>query len=127
MGFPAGSRVCLLWREYINRDCRVYNCSSLFTARGDIGDLFSTISLKNIVIEAERDVSLFSHKVFGDFDYAHPVRIPDRVIIEKVFINKPYKFDLSIDGFYGRPYGRFRIQDCEFSGKINGSEFLKEK
>jgi hypothetical protein len=108
-------------------NCRVYNCSSLFTARGDIGDLFGTISLKNIVIEAERDVSLFSHKIFGDFDYAHPVRTPDRVIIEKVFINKPYKFDLSIDGFYGRPYGRFHIQDCEFSGKSNGSEFLKEK
>jgi len=105
-------------------NCRVYNCSSLFSARGDIGDLFGTISLKDIVIEAEGDVSLFSHKAFGDFDYAHPVRFPDRIVIENVFINKPHRLTLSVDGFKDKPYGRFYIKNCEFSGKIDGSEAL---
>lgn len=106
-------------------NCRIYNCTALFSGRGDIGDLFGTISLKNIIIETKNDVSLFSHSISSSFDYSHKIRAPDRVIIENVHINKPYKFTLRVDGFKDIPYGRFYVRDCEFSGKINGVEYGK--
>jgi hypothetical protein len=106
-------------------NCRIRNCSALFSARGDIGDLFGTVSLKDIMIESENDVMLFSHNISDKFDYAHSIRTPDRIIIENVFINKPWKFNLSVTGFKDIPYGQFHIRNCEFSGKINGIEYDK--
>lgn len=108
-------------------NCRIYNCSSVFSGRGDIGDLFGTVSLKNIIVETDRNVLLFAHTISNTFDYAHEVRTPSRVIIENVYINKPYKLELKVDGFKDSSYGKFFINNCDVSGKVNGCENLTAK
>ena len=94
-------------------NCRIYNCSTLFAARGDIGDIYGTITLKDIVIESGSDVTLFAHGISDKFDYAHKIRVPDRVIIENVFINKPWKFKMWLIGLKDTPYGQFYIRNCD--------------
>jgi len=95
-------------------NCRIYNGSVLFCGRGDIGDLYGTITLKDIVVNADRDVTLFSHGISDKFDYAHKVRTPDRVVIENVFINKPNKLKIYTNGFGNPLPWQFYINNCEF-------------
>ncbi|OGV36375.1 MAG: hypothetical protein A2020_02555 [Lentisphaerae bacterium GWF2_45_14] len=99
-------------------NCRIYNCLILFVARGDIGDLYGTITLKDIVIESGGDVTVFAHGISDKFDYAHKIRVPDRIIIENVFVNSPWKLKISVDGFNGIPYGQFYLRNCDQTGGV---------
>lgn len=94
-------------------NCRIYNCYAVFCGRGDIGDLYGTITLKDIVVSADKDVILFAFPVSDKFDYAHKVRTPDHVVIENVFINKPNKFKMQISGLGDPLPWQFYIRNCE--------------
>ncbi|MSS72753.1 MAG: hypothetical protein EXS64_14865 [Candidatus Latescibacteria bacterium] len=102
--------------------CRVVGCSSVFSGRGDTADLYGTITLRDITVEAEGDVSLFSHTFRQDFDFAHRVRVPDRLTIENVTLTGPGRFRLLACGGPDSPYGPVLIRNCHAIGDVQGRE-----
>ena len=79
-------------------NCRIRNAESIFLNRVDVGDLFGTITLRDLTVDAPRDFTIFSYRTLADFDYAHQVRTPARVVIENVVAT-------------GAGRGRFRIDN----------------
>ncbi|MDA0745722.1 MAG: glycosyl hydrolase family 28-related protein [bacterium] len=102
--------------------CRIVGCSSVFSGRGDTADLYGTITLRDITIEAEGDVSLFTHSFSPDFDFAHRVRVPDRLMIENVTLTGPGHFRLNACGSSDSPYGAVLVRNCNAIGEVQGKE-----
>jgi hypothetical protein len=102
--------------------CRIVGCSSVFSGRGDTADLYGTITLRDITVESEDDVSLFSHSFSEDFDFAHRVRLPDRLLIENVTRTGSGRVRLNACGRPDAPYGRILIRNCHPVGDVQGRE-----
>ena len=67
----------------IIENCQIYNPSGIFSSR-DIGDLFGEIVMQNLTVHADRQVSLMYLSASQNFDYAHAVRVPDKVVLENI-------------------------------------------
>lgn len=95
----------------------------IFGARADIGDLYGTIVLKNIVVRRnDGDVRLFHHHIDPDFDYAHKVRVPDNVIIENISLENPGRLLLNIgSGFDGGTYGPVHVRNTGPIGDVSST------
>ncbi|HQL88292.1 MAG: Pectate lyase superfamily protein [Lentisphaerae bacterium ADurb.Bin082] len=65
-------------------NCQIYNPSGILASRGDIGDLFGEIVMQNLTVHAERQVTLLDMSVSQNFDYAHAVRVPNKVVLENI-------------------------------------------
>ena len=102
--------------------CRIVGCSNVFGGRGDTADLYGTITIRDITVEAEEDVSLYRHSFDEDFDYAHQVRLPDRVMIENVTLTGPGRLRLNAFGRADAPYGPILIRNCRVIGDVEGRE-----
>jgi hypothetical protein len=102
--------------------CRVVGCSSIFSGRGDTADLYGTITLRDIAVEAEGDVTLFGHAFSPDFDFAHRVRVPGRLVIDNVTLAGPGHFRLNACGSPDSPYGPVLIRNCHRIGDVQGRE-----
>lgn len=102
--------------------CRIVGCSSVFSGRGDTADLYGTITLRDITVEAEGDVTLFSHSFRPDFDFAHRVRVPDRLTIENVTLTGPGRFRVYACGGPDSPYGPVLIRNCHTIDDVQGRE-----
>ena len=100
--------------------CRIVGCASVFSGRGDTADLYGTITLRDISVEAEGDVSLFSHSFRQDFDFAHRVRVPDRLMIENVTLTGPGRFRLNACGSPDSHYGPVLIRNCHPISEVQG-------
>lgn len=92
----------------------------IFRVRGDVGDLYGNIVLKNIAVRRnDGDVRLFSHSIDADFDYGHEVRAPDHVIIEDIMLENPGRLHLNIgEGFAGGSYGPVEIRSTGPIGNV---------
>ena len=102
--------------------CRIIGCSSLFSGRGDSADLYGTITLRDLVVESDEDVALFNHTFSKEFDFAHQVRVPDRVTIENVTLTGSGRFRLNFCGGPGSHYGPVLIRSCHPIGEVQGRE-----
>lgn len=102
--------------EITLENCRIYNCSTILSVRGDTGDLSGTILLKNLSINSSGDVNVLVFAPDKDFDYAHQVKVPGHVIVEDVKINAPYR--LNFQSMSPVPY-RITIKDCERIGNVS--------
>ncbi len=104
-------------------NCRVYGASGIFGARSDIGDLYGSISIADLTVEAPGDVQLFALTTYGPeaFDYAHEVRIPARVNIRDVVMNGPGRLTLTARNL--APSQRFpiRVSGVEKLGVIDAA------
>ncbi|HQL87270.1 MAG TPA: hypothetical protein PLH67_06580 [Lentisphaeria bacterium] len=65
-------------------NCQIYNPSGILSSRGDIGDFFGEIVMQNLTVHADRQVTLLDMSTSLDFDYAHAVRVPDKVVLENI-------------------------------------------
>jgi hypothetical protein len=80
---------------------RVHNCvfhgdAAIFVGRGDTGDLYGKIELKDITVYGNTgDILLFWHKISPKFDFAHQVRVPGQVIIEDISLENPGKLNMT--------------------------------
>jgi hypothetical protein len=102
--------------------CRIIGCATVFSGRGDTADLYGNITLRDLVIESDEDVTLFNHTFSEDFDFAHQVRVPDRVLIENVTLTGKGRFRLNPCGGPGSHYGPFQVRGCHPIGKVQGRE-----
>jgi hypothetical protein len=102
--------------EITLENCRIYNCNTILSVRGDTGDLSGTISLKNLSINSSGDVNVIAFAPDKDFDYAHQVRVPEHIIVEDVKINAPYR--LNFQSISPARY-RITIKDCEQIGNVS--------
>lgn len=95
----------------------------IFGARGDVGDLYGTIVMRNLVVRRNRgDVRLFTHSINPTFDYAHEVRVPDNVIIEDITLENPGKLVLNIgSGFAGGAYGPIQVRNSGPIGNVSST------
>ena len=102
--------------------CRIVGCSSLFSGRGDTADLYGTVTLRDITIESDEDVTLFSHSFSEDFDFAHQVRLPERLLIENVTLTGQGRLRLNACGTPDVHYGVVQVRNCGEIGSVNGRE-----
>lgn len=105
--------------EITLENCRIYNCGTILSVRGDTGDLAGTILLKNLSINSSADVNVLAFAPDKNFDYAHKVKVPEHVIVEDVKINAPYR--LNFQSISPERY-QITIKDCERLGNISLSQ-----
>lgn len=94
--------------------------AGLFGVRGDIGDLYGTVVLKAITVRRNPgDVSVFTHAIAPDFDFAHRVRVPSSLIIEDIVIEQPGRLHITCgNGFPDGAYGPVQIRHCGPIGRV---------
>ncbi len=92
-------------------------------ARGDVGDLYGSVVLRDIHVRRnEGDVTVFAHWIDSDFDYAHEVRTPDRLIVEDVRLENPGRLRFNIgSGFDGGAYGPVDVRNTGPIGHVQTS------
>jgi hypothetical protein len=107
-GFAPTAAMAFSGGNFYVENCHIYNASTIFSSRGDIGDFYGTVTLKNIVVDSDLDVSLLTVSVSPDFDYAHDVRLPSQVTIQNV--RNQGKGSLGIYGRFDQssPHGGFQ-------------------
>jgi hypothetical protein len=95
----------------------------ILSVRGDIGDLYGKITLRDINIRRnEGDVDLINHSIDPDFNFAGDVRVPDKMIIENVSLENSGRMNLDIGiGFEGGTYGPVSVRNSGPIGKVNTS------
>ncbi len=114
-------------------NCRIRNAESIFLNRVDVGDLFGTITLRNVAVDAPRDFTIFSYRTLADFDYAHRVRTPARLVIDNVVATGPGRGRFRFDNHTGDvvpvgvnhcdPVGEVTLRGVDL--RISNSRFLK--
>ncbi|MEX2574010.1 MAG: glycosyl hydrolase family 28-related protein [Balneolaceae bacterium] len=84
----------------------------VLSVRSDIGDLYGTVVLSNItVLSNDGDVRVFNHTIAPDFDFAGEVRVPERMIIEDIHLERPGNIHLEIGrGFDSGSYGPVEVR-----------------
>lgn len=92
----------------------------ILSVRSDIGDLYGTVTLRDVsVLGNPRDVLLYSHHIAAHFDYAHPVKSPNHLLIENVSIENPGRLHLVVgSGFGSRGYGPIKIKGVSPIGNV---------
>lgn len=95
----------------------------ILSVRGDIGDLYGTIVLRDITIRRNKeDVHLFNHSINPDFDFASEVRTPDRMIIEDIGLENPGRLTLNVgSGFDSSTYGPVDVRNSGPFGDVQSS------
>lgn len=91
---------------------------SIMGARTDIGDLYGNIVIRDLSVRGNRGaVQVFRHSIHPEFDYAHEVRTPTRLLIENITLENPGGINLVLgQGFGERPYGPVTVRSAEISG-----------
>jgi len=81
-------------------------------ARSDIGDLYGDIVLRDVSVRRNpRSLTVFRHNIAAHFDYAHEVRVPNRLTIENVRTEQPARVAFSFgQGFGDLPYGPVSVR-----------------
>ncbi len=106
-------------------DCTVDNESGahILAARGDVGDLYGTIVLRNIRVRRNPgDVRVFNHWIDRDFDHGHDVRVPDEIIIEDIHLENPGRLTFGFGpNFEGGSYGPAYLRNLGPVGALGGS------
>lgn len=99
----------------------------ILSARGDIGDLYGKIVLRDVVVRRnEGDVAVVDHSINPDFDFAGDVRVPDIMIIDNVTLENPGRLTLNAgEGFEGGTYGPVSVRNSgPFGGIYSASSSL---
>ncbi|MFA6480890.1 MAG: hypothetical protein WCV67_21450, partial [Victivallaceae bacterium] len=104
--------------EITLENCRIYNCNTILTIRGDTGDFSGTVFLKNLSINSSCDVNVLSFAPDKNFDFAHPMRPPQHIIVEDVKINAPYRLNFRSESLVPC---LVTVKDCERIGNITFS------
>lgn len=95
----------------------------ILSARGDIGDLYGTVTVQNITVrDNEGDVRLINHSINPDFDFASEVRSPGRLLVEDVHLENSGRLTLKLgDGFEGGTYGPVIVRNSGPFGEIHST------
>ncbi|MFA6476977.1 MAG: glycosyl hydrolase family 28-related protein [Victivallaceae bacterium] len=104
--------------EITLENCRIYNCDTVLSIRGDTGDFSGTVFLKNLSINSSCDVNVLSFAPDKNFDFAHPMRPPQHIIVEDVKINAPYRLNFRSESLVPC---LVTVKDCERLGNITFS------
>ncbi len=99
-------------------NCRIRNSESLLLNRNDVGDLFGAITLRNIEVDAPRDFTIFAYRTLPEFDYAHVVRTPARVVVDNVVASGPGKGRIRIANHTGSTVP-VRVANCDPIGEVS--------
>ncbi len=96
---------------------------SVMGARGDIGDLYGVLVLRDVVVRGnDDDIHLFRHSINPDFDYAHDVKVPTRLLIENITLENPGGIRLTLgSGFNERPYGPVVVRNALIGNVFSAS------
>lgn len=70
--------------NFFIENCQIYNPSVILSSRGDIGDFFGEIVMQNLAVHADGPVTLLHMSASPTFDYAHAIRVPDKVVLENI-------------------------------------------
>ncbi len=98
----------------------INEASGILSVRGDIGDLYGTIVLSDIIVRRnDGDVTVVNHAIDSDFDFAGEVRAPDRMIIEDVGLENSGRLNLNIGrGFETGTYGPVFVRNTGPVGEV---------
>jgi hypothetical protein len=94
-------------------NCRIYNTSNVLILRGGEADMEdSRITIKNIVIKNKSDIRVVGQWVSKDFDFAHKLKLPQKVVLENIKINEPYRISFFTDLPDDLKYGDISARNC---------------
>ncbi|MFA6292428.1 MAG: hypothetical protein WC637_11630 [Victivallales bacterium] len=108
-------------------NCRIYNTNTILDLRGGEADMEdSRITLRDIVVKNNNDVRIVSQTVDKDFDFAHKLQMPSKVMLENIKINEPHKLSFYADLPENLNYDEIYIRNCavikEF--KVNANSVM---
>lgn len=85
--------------NFFIENCQIYNPAVILSSRGDIGDFFGDIVMQNVTVHADRAVTLLHMSASPTFDYAHVIRVPDKVVLENIRKTGPggFLFSTNLD------------------------------
>lgn len=100
-------------------NCRVYNTNSILDLRGAEADLSdSSITIKDVTVTNDKDVSIINQSINRNFDFAHKILLPKKVIIENIRINEPHRLHFRVDVPDDLSYGDIYIRNCRALGEF---------
>lgn len=93
---------------------------TIVSARGDIGDMYGKIVLRDINIrDNEEDVTFLYHSIDPTFDFAGEVRTPEKMIIEDITLENPGRLNLTLGrGFDTGSYGPVSLRNSGPFGRV---------
>ncbi len=99
------------------------SAGNVMGARSDVGDLYGIIVLRDVDIRGnDGEVQLFRHSISPDFDYAHDVKVPARLVMENITLENPGGIRLLLGtGFGERPYGSVYVRNATVSSIFSAS------
>lgn len=101
---------CFNGANFYIENCRVYNGTILFAVRGDVGDIYGDIIIKNIAVNNPTNMSLLVNSIDPSFDFGHKLRTPDKLVFDNISINKPNTFLFYLNSEYD---GKIIIRNCD--------------
>ena len=92
--------VVIAGENIIIENCKVYNPRYILCNRADVGDFGGQIILRNIAVFTSKPqkVVAVSHLINKDFDYAHKVTTPQRVLIDNVTVSDGSSLHIDVNG-----------------------------
>ena len=96
---------------------------SILAVRGDIGHLGGTVVLRGITVRRNAgDVTLLTHSVNPDFDFACEPVVPDRLVVEEIALENPGRLNLLLGrGFDATSYGPVEIRNTGPLGQVHAA------
>ena len=103
-------------------NCRVYNVNDILSLRGAEADMEnSSITLKDITVTNSKDVMVVGHAINKNFDFAHKILMPRRIVLENIRINEPQRLAFFSEVPEDLSFGDIRIRNCGEWGNFQAS------
>lgn len=100
-------------------NCRVFGGEQLLCSRSDIGDFYGNITIRNVSIVSEKPFTVLTAGYNANFDYAHKVKFPSKVVVENVSINPEQSLNFNI--YHWSERWPVVIRNCCDIGKVTAS------
>ncbi len=100
-------------------NCRFYNALGIFLSRTDIGDLGGSVVIRDCYVKSDSKVDIATVMTHpeANFDYAHPLIMPSRLLIDNVVLDGKGKLGVRINHNQG-PSFPLVMQGCDRLGDM---------
>ena len=78
----------------------------------------SRITIRDVAVKNSGDASVISHWINKNFDFAHKLHMPEKIVLENIKINEPYRLSFYADLPENLSYKEVYVRNCGSFGKF---------